>query len=180
MSGTWTFYELQNKYEFHPHKLLAEVSFNRVYLVFLLFSYLPVHNKENPFLFVLLSFFRDPFHFSQTWTLLVNDLLSLHTIEGLQTLNDNWKVIKTQTCKSVHFKMSSQSQFFVWSLDSRALILLLGGNVPLPKGWLESAGPFLKQKGKHCLAASSLATFQQGFLVLAHKEALTLSEIARL
>lgn len=32
------------------------------------------------------------------------------------------------------------------------LIQLLGGSVPLPKTWSwESSGPFLKQKGKHCL-----------------------------
>ena len=99
-----------------------KVSCNKVYLVlFVLFSYLPVHTKgNNPFLFILLSFFRDPFYFSQTWALLVNDFLSLHSMEGLQTLNDKWKVIKTWTCKSVHLKMCSQSQFFVWSLDSVA------------------------------------------------------------
>lgn len=122
MSGTWTFYELQNKYEFHPHSLRQkEVSFNRVCLVlFVLFSYLPVHTKGNPFLFILLSFFRDPLHFSQTWTLPVNDFLSLHSVEGLQTLNDKWKVTKAPTCKSVHLKMCSQSQNFVWSLASLA------------------------------------------------------------
>ena len=64
---------------------------------------------------------------------------------------------------------------------SGALILLLGGNVPSAKGWLLAfAGPFLKQKGKHCLTAFSLATFQPHVLVSAHKEASALSETARL
>lgn len=64
---------------------------------------------------------------------------------------------------------------------SGTLILLLGGNVPPAKGWLlVFAGPFLKQKGKHCLTAFSLAIFQPDFLVSAHKEASALSEIARL
>lgn len=121
-SGTWTFHELQNKYEFYPHSFWQkEVSFNKAYLIlFVLFSYLPVHTKGNPFLLILLPFFRNPFHFSQTWTLLVNDFLSLHSVGGLQTLNDKWKVIKTQTCRSMHLKMCSRRQFFVWSLDSVA------------------------------------------------------------
>lgn len=59
MPGTWAFDELQNKYEFHPHSFWQkDVSFNQVYLVlFVLFSYLPVHIKgNNAFLFILLSF----------------------------------------------------------------------------------------------------------------------------
>lgn len=74
--------------------------------------------------------------------------LSLHSMEGLWTLNDKWKVIKTQTCRSLHLKMCSQSQL------SGALILLLGGNVPLTKGWLESAVRSLSETERKTLSYS--------------------------
>lgn len=142
--------------------------FSKVYLVLFVFilisTYQSILKGIHSYLYDCPNLKILSTRFSQTWIVLANDLSSLNFVESLHTRDAKWKITKTPFCTSVHLKVCSWNQSFVWSLG-RILNPVARWQCSFTKKMiiLESAGPCLKRKEKHCLFISNFSPRLPGF-----------------